>query len=60
MLKNIDVNVAFATDKLNSDGEFQKLKGVKGMEGGEGAEGSGRAGVEGNAGSENKVEGTLV
>jgi hypothetical protein len=40
--------------------EGEGKEGVEGMEKGEGAEGSGRAGVEGNAGSEIEVEGTLV
>jgi hypothetical protein len=40
--------------------EGEGKEGVKGTEKGEGAEGSGGAGVEGNAGSEIEVEGTLV
>jgi hypothetical protein len=40
--------------------EGEGKEGVEGTEKGEGAEGLGGAGVEGNAGSENEVEGTLV
>ena len=45
---------------VEGTGKGEGNEGVEGTEGGERAEGSGRAGVEGNARSENEVEGTLV
>jgi hypothetical protein len=53
-------NAGVEVEGVEGTGGGEEMEGVEGTEKGEGAEGSGGAGVEGNAGSEIEVEGTLV
>jgi hypothetical protein len=53
-------NAGVEVEGVEGTGGGEEMEGVEGMGKGEGAEGSGGAGVEGNAGSEIEMEGTLV